>query len=110
MDLAQLLKDFGFPVAVAAYLLWENRRSRDECREDNKRLHSEIESLKTQHFQIQKDIATTLRETNRLVKRIFRIVDEGGDPLPHDDRRSENASDTMLSPLYDADTERIANR
>lgn len=110
MDLAQLLKDFGFPVAVAAYLLWENRRSREECREDNKRLHSEIDSLKTNHFQIQKDIATTLRETNRLVKRIFRIVDEGGDPLPHDDRRSENASDTMLSPLYDADTERIANR
>ena len=89
-QISEFIAKHGFTAFVAIYFLWQNHQDKKMSRADADRMHKEIEALKGQHFQIQKDIATTLRETNRLVKRIFNIVDrgddgDGGPPPPRGD-------------------------
>ena len=88
-QISDLIAKHGFTAGVAVYFLWLNYQDKKISRIDLDRMHKEIESLKGQHFQIQKDIASTLRETNRLVKRIFNIVDRG-------DGRGGDGSDTFV--------------
>lgn len=46
MELVPLLRDFGFPVALACYLLIRGERERKECQQRHDALQRQIDELR----------------------------------------------------------------
>lgn len=45
-DLAKMIRDFGFPIAVAVWLLWQQREHARRCEKDNDDLWAELKRMK----------------------------------------------------------------
>lgn len=45
MDWVQVIQQVGFPIAIAAYLLWDKRTERQEVRQERKEMTDAINEL-----------------------------------------------------------------
>ncbi len=76
MDLAQLATQLPFPVAVAAFLLWKLHKNEERCAKKNDELRRKIAAIESKDQETLRDLGRTMRETNKLVRHIFKIVDD----------------------------------
>ena len=62
MDYFQIISNFGFPVAVASYLLFRFERKLEELEKVNRILVVEIEALKEKISEFEKIISSKIKK------------------------------------------------
>ena len=72
-DFFSILSNFGFPVAVASYLLFRFEKKLEELSRTNMKLVEEIDSLKTLNRGLLKDIKLVQKKVNQLQKIIINL-------------------------------------
>lgn len=103
MDLAQLATQLPFPVAVAAFLLWKLHKNEERCAKENAELREKISAIESKDQDTLRELGRTMRETNKLVRHIFKIVDDADHSDP---RRAAEESDTR-APAAEAPSETL---
>jgi hypothetical protein len=113
VDIADFITRVGFPVAVAVYLLMRQHKQEERmlvqearCAAENKALRDEILLVKTKDQETLRELGRTMKETNRLVRHIFKIVDDDRTPMAP----SEIDSDSRHKAISESPTETIVRR
>lgn len=64
MDLVELVKQFGFPVAIAIYFIWQNARIEREHKNDIRTIATQAIQALEKNTESDKIVATELERNN----------------------------------------------
>lgn len=74
MDLVELIKQLGFPVALAVYFIWDNRRIQKERLDDVKNITTTaVEAIKA-NTESDKNVTVQLAKNNTALERASGVL------------------------------------
>lgn len=74
MDLLELTKQLGFPVALAIYFIWDNRRIQKERLDDVKTVTSKAVEAINKSTESDKNVTTQLEKNNTALDRASGVL------------------------------------
>ena len=74
MDLVELIKQLGFPVALAVYFIWDNRRIQKERLDDVKDVTSKAVEAINKSTESDKNVTTQFEKNNTALDRASGVL------------------------------------
>lgn len=76
MDLVELVKQFGFPIAVAVYFIWQNGRLEKEHKQDIRTIATQAIQALEKNTESDKAVTTQLERNNTALEDTHTVLSE----------------------------------